>query len=136
MQGETIPLAGFAQMTFIGAVLGGIIVAVLNRHSSEPRRRFLQTAVVLTTLSCVPSIAFPSAAAPSWRWSSTHLVAAAIIVPVLARQAHDRALPVPNRTSDKEHTMPQYLISVWHDDEYDLDFTTPDRNGSARRSVR
>ena len=22
--------------------------------------------------------------------------------------------------------MPQYLISVWHDDEYDLDFTTPD----------
>ena len=22
--------------------------------------------------------------------------------------------------------MPQYLISVWHDDEYDLDFTTPE----------
>jgi hypothetical protein len=22
--------------------------------------------------------------------------------------------------------MPQYLISVWHDDEYDLDFTTED----------
>ena len=22
--------------------------------------------------------------------------------------------------------MAQYLISVWHDDEYDLDFTTPD----------
>ena len=22
--------------------------------------------------------------------------------------------------------MPQYLISVWHDDDYDLDFTTPD----------
>ena len=22
--------------------------------------------------------------------------------------------------------MPQYLFSVWHDDEYDLDFTTPE----------
>jgi hypothetical protein len=22
--------------------------------------------------------------------------------------------------------MPQYLMSVWHDDEYDLDFSTPD----------
>ena len=22
--------------------------------------------------------------------------------------------------------MPQYLLSVWHDDEYDLDFSTPD----------
>ena len=22
--------------------------------------------------------------------------------------------------------MPQYLVSVWHDDNYDLDFTTPD----------
>ena len=22
--------------------------------------------------------------------------------------------------------MPQYLMSVWHDDEYDVDFTTPD----------
>lgn len=29
-------------------------------------------------------------------------------------------------TSRKVTTMPQYLLSVWHDDEYELDFTTPD----------
>jgi hypothetical protein len=30
--------------------------------------------------------------------------------------------------SDKEGatTMPQYLMSVWHDDTYELDFSTPD----------
>jgi len=89
VQGETIPLAGFAQMTFLGAVLGGIIVAVLNRRSAAPHTRFLQTAVVLTTLSCVPSIAFPSAGGTKVALVVTHLVAAAIIVPVLARQAHD-----------------------------------------------
>ncbi len=27
--------------------------------------------------------------------------------------------------------MPQYLVSVWHDDEYDLDFSTPDAQRSA-----
>lgn len=89
MPDGTIPLAGFAQMTFLGAVLGGIIVAVLNRRSTDPHRRFLQTAVVLTALSCVPSVAFPSAAGTKVALVVTHLVAAAIIVPVLARQAHD-----------------------------------------------
>src|SRR6202051_3459861 len=48
-----IPLASFAQFTFIAAVMGGVLLAVLNRRSSAPRRRFVQMTVGLTAISCV-----------------------------------------------------------------------------------
>jgi len=85
--GEMIPLAGFAQMTFLGAVIGGLLLAVLNRRSADPRTRFLQIAVVLTALSCVPSVALPSDVATKVTLVGLHLFAAAVIVPVLARHA-------------------------------------------------
>lgn len=87
IDGEMIPIAGFAQMTFLGAVIGGVLVAVLNRRSLEPRHRFVQAAVALTTLSCVPSVLLPPDAATKIALVATHVVAAAIIVPVLARRA-------------------------------------------------
>jgi peptidoglycan/LPS O-acetylase OafA/YrhL len=87
--GGEIPLAAFAQMTFVGAVLGGVLLAVLNRRSAQPRHRFLQTTIALTALSCIPSIASPPDVATKVALVMTHLVAAAIIVPVLARHAHD-----------------------------------------------
>src|SRR4051812_46105759 len=86
--GEMIPLAGFAQMTFLGAVIGGVLLAVLNRRSDAPHRRFVQTTVVLTALSCVPSVALPQDVATKVALVSLHLLAAAIIVPALARHAH------------------------------------------------
>jgi peptidoglycan/LPS O-acetylase OafA/YrhL len=84
-----IPLAGYAQMTVLGAVLGGVLLAVLNRRSSSARRRFLQTTVVLTALSCVPSIAWPDDAATKLALVALHVLAAAIVVPALVRHAHD-----------------------------------------------
>jgi len=87
--GEMIPLAGFAQMTLVGAVIGGVLVAIFNRRSSEPRQRFVQVAVVLTALSCVPSALLPDDADTKVALVALHLLAAAIIVPVLARLAHD-----------------------------------------------
>jgi len=86
IDGETIPLLGFAQLTLIGAVLGGLIAAALNRYSTEPRRWFTSVAVVLTALSCVPSVALPPDVATKIVLVATHLLAAAIIVPALARQ--------------------------------------------------
>src|SRR5690348_15257877 len=85
--GETIPLAGFAQMTFLGAVIGGLLLAGLSRRSADPRTRFIQIAVVLTALSCVPSVALPSDVGTKITLVGLHLLAAAIIVPVLARHA-------------------------------------------------
>jgi hypothetical protein len=85
IDGETIPLLGFAQMTLIGAVLGGLIAATLKRYSTEPQRWFTSVAVVLTALSCIPSVALPPDAATKVVLVATHVLAAAIIVPALAR---------------------------------------------------
>ena len=89
IDGEMIPLAGFAQMTFIGAVIGGVLLAVLNRRSSDARRRFVQSTVALTALSCVPSVTWPEGAATKVALVALHVLAAAIIVPALARHAND-----------------------------------------------
>jgi len=83
----TIPLAGFAQITFIGAVLGGVLLAVLNRRSSAARQRFIRMTTGLVVLSCVAPAAFADTAAGKISLVALHLVAAAIIVPVLARHA-------------------------------------------------
>lgn len=86
IDGETIPLLGFAQLTLIGALLGGLIAAALNRYSTEPQRWFTSAAVVLTALSCVPSVALPPDTATKVVLIATHVLAAAIIVPALAHR--------------------------------------------------
>jgi peptidoglycan/LPS O-acetylase OafA/YrhL len=82
-----IPLAGFPQVTFIAAVIAGALLAFLNRRSSAPRRRFVQMAIGLTAISCVLPAAFADTTASKFALVTLHLVAAAIIVPVLARHA-------------------------------------------------
>ena len=83
---EMIPLAGFAQLVAVSTVIGGVIAAFLRRRSDAPRRRFVQTASALTALSCVPSVALPDDLSTKIALVVTHLVAAVIVVPMLARQ--------------------------------------------------
>lgn len=78
VDGESIPLLGFAQMV----VLGGLIGIVVARHVG--RTAFLRATVALTALSCVPSVALGTTAGDKAGLVLTHLVAAAIIVPRLA----------------------------------------------------
>ena len=87
--GAPIPLAGFAQMTLLGAIIGGVVVAVCNRRSASPRQRFYQVTAVLTALSCVPSVALPPSVATKIALVTTHLLAAAIVIPVLARRTNE-----------------------------------------------
>lgn len=82
-----IQLAAFAQLTFIAAVCGGVLLAVLIRRSSAPRQRFVQITVGLTALSCVLPLAFADTTASRFALVVLHLLAAVIIVPVLARRA-------------------------------------------------
>jgi hypothetical protein len=89
IDGEMIPLLGFAQLTFVGAVVGGFLLAGVNRWSAVPRRRFLQAVMALTALSCVPSVTMPDDVATKLALVALHLLAAAIIVPVLLRHAND-----------------------------------------------
>jgi hypothetical protein len=82
-----IPLAAFAQLTFLAAVGGGVLVAVLIRHGSAARQRFIRIAAVLTALSCAVPAAFADTTASKIALVALHLLAAGIIVPVLARHA-------------------------------------------------
>ena len=82
-----IPLAGFAQITIIAAIIGGVLLALLNRRSYAPRQRFAQFAIGLTAISCVAPAAFADTTASKIALAALHLVAAAIIIPVLARHA-------------------------------------------------
>jgi hypothetical protein len=79
IDGESIPALGFAQMV----LLSGLVGIALARHLG--RTAFLRTAVALTALSCVPSIALADTAGDKLGLVLTHVVAAAIIVPRLAR---------------------------------------------------
>jgi hypothetical protein len=83
-----IPLAAFAQVTFVAAVMGGVLVALLNRHSSAPRRQFVELTIGLTAISCSAPAALADTTASRVALVGLHLVAAAIIVPALARHAH------------------------------------------------
>ena len=83
-----IQLAAFAQLTFIAAVCGGVLLAVLIRRSSAPRQRFVRITAGLTALSCVVPAAFADTTASKIALVGLHILAAAIIVPVLARRAN------------------------------------------------
>jgi hypothetical protein len=74
-----IPPLAFAQMVLLSTVVG-ILVA---RHTR--RTTFYRVAVALTVLSCVPDVALGDSVVSTAGLVLTHVVAAAIIVPRLAR---------------------------------------------------
>lgn len=83
-----IQLAAFAQLTFIAAVCGGVLLAVVVRRSSAPRQRFVRITAGLTALSCAAPAAFADTTASKIALVGLHILAATIIVPVLARRAN------------------------------------------------
>jgi hypothetical protein len=97
VDGEQIPLLGFAQMTLVGAVLGGLIAGVLGRIVTRPRRWFVAAAVLLTVLSCVPPVVYPPDVATKAVLVAIHLIAALIVVPSVARRVRS--------TSDRTPTL-------------------------------
>jgi len=82
--GEEIPLAGFAQMTVIATLIGVLLGRVLSRRARRPRHTFTVTTVALTALSLVPDVLVDATAGSKVTLMLTHLVAAAIVIPVLA----------------------------------------------------
>lgn len=89
--GASIPLAGFAELTLVFSIVGVGIAAVLARTARRPRATFVRTAVTLTVLSFVPDLTFGFDAGSAATLIALHTVAAAIVVPTLARRlAHSR----------------------------------------------
>jgi hypothetical protein len=90
VDGEQIPVAGFAQMTLLGAALGVLLAKGLRRWSAHAQRRFVQTTVAMTALSLVPDLAMDFTTASKAVLVATHLTAAAIIIPALSRRLADQ----------------------------------------------
>ena len=83
--GETIPLPGIAVVTGFFSVVGVVVAAALLRWSAHPAERFAWTAVTLTALSLVPPLLSGAATATVTTLIGLHLVAAAVMIPALAR---------------------------------------------------
>ena len=95
---KPIPPSGFATLTVAFSLIGVVLAAILARTARRPRSTFVRTALVLLALSVVPDfVSIPNfgnnfSTTTSFTLAGLHLVAAAIVIPVLAgRLAHERA---------------------------------------------
>jgi hypothetical protein len=86
MGGAPIPVTGFGVLTAVFSLVGVVLAVVLAYRSGNPRRAFVRTTVVLTVLSLVPDVIADAGAATKALLMLTHLVAAAIVIPVIARR--------------------------------------------------
>jgi hypothetical protein len=84
--GAPIPVPGFAMLTAIFSVVGLVLALVLARSARRPRTMFVRTTIVLTALSWVPDVLADASAATKVLLMLTHLVAAAIVIPAIARR--------------------------------------------------
>src|SRR3954469_15110402 len=84
--GTSIPIAGFAQLTLVFSLVGVGMAAVMARKARRPRPTFVRTALALTALSFVPDLTFGFDARSAATLITLHTVAAAIVVPTLAKR--------------------------------------------------
>jgi hypothetical protein len=86
MAGQPIPVTGFGMLTVVFSLVGVGLAAVLSRIARRPRTLFVRTTVVLTALSLVPDALAASTPDTKALLMLTHLVAAAIVIPAVARR--------------------------------------------------
>ena len=96
--GEAIPIAGFAQLTFVFTMVGVVIARCIERRGACPRSTFTKTAVVLTVLSLVPDVTGSFDVASMLTLMLTHVVAAVIVIPRIAS-----CLPAPSAARASRH---------------------------------
>ncbi|TQM14188.1 DUF6069 family protein [Pseudonocardia kunmingensis] len=86
VSGASIPPSGFAVLTVIFSVLGLGIAALLRRFARSPRVAWVRTTVALTVLSFVPDVLADATVTTKVFLMVTHVVAAAIVIPAVARK--------------------------------------------------
>jgi hypothetical protein len=86
MGGVPIPVSGFGVLTTVFSLVGVGLAVVLRRAARNPRRAFIRTTVVLTALSVVPDVMADAGPATKGLLMLTHLAAAAIVIPAVARR--------------------------------------------------
>jgi hypothetical protein len=86
VSGAPIPVLGFATLTALFSVVGLVLAVVLARFARHPQRVFVRTTVALTVLSLVPDAIADAAAPTKALLMLTHLIAATIVIPSIARR--------------------------------------------------
>ncbi|HWM06355.1 MAG TPA: DUF6069 family protein [Actinophytocola sp.] len=84
--GAPIPVQGFAVLTTFFSLVGLVLAVVLSRVARRPRSTFIRSTVVLTVLSLVPDVLADATPATQALLMLTHVVAAAIVIPAVARR--------------------------------------------------
>jgi len=84
--GAGIPIAAFTQLTLVFSLIGVGLAAIMARKARRPRRTFVRTTTTLTALSFVPDLTFGFDTASAAALITLHTVAAAIVVPTLAKR--------------------------------------------------
>jgi cytochrome bd-type quinol oxidase subunit 2 len=87
--GESIPLAGFAQVTIFATAIGVVLASVFARRARNPRRAFVSTTLTLTALTFLPDVLADAQTSTKLTLMLTHVVAAAIVIPTLASRLAD-----------------------------------------------
>ncbi|QIK65666.1 hypothetical protein G7072_04315 [Nocardioides sp. HDW12B] len=101
VEGEPIPVSGIAFVTGVFSVAGVGIAAALHRWSARPAERFLSVTLSLTAVSLVPPLLSGAAVSTVVTLVGLHLVAAAVMIPALARRLRGFAA-----TSDEPEPRP------------------------------
>ncbi|MEU2542247.1 DUF6069 family protein [Streptomyces iakyrus] len=91
-EAAAIPVGGFFGGVLFWSVAGIVLAVVLARWAKRPARTFTVTTVALTALSLAgPAVAPHTATSTQIVLAASHVVAAAVVVPLLARRlAHVR----------------------------------------------
>jgi hypothetical protein len=84
--GASIPNSAVAELTLIFSLVGVGLAAVIARRARRPRRTFVATTIALYALSIVPDLTFGFDTSSATALITLHTVAAAIVVPTLARR--------------------------------------------------
>lgn len=84
VEGGRIPASGIAFVTAVLALVGVALAAALLRWSAHPAPLFVRIAVGLTMISLVPPLVWAEDPAAMITLIVLHLVAAAIVIPMLA----------------------------------------------------
>jgi hypothetical protein len=91
---------GFAQLTFLAAIIGTVLAVVLARRMARPHRTFMTTTIALTALSLVPDALANAHTSTRCTLALTHIAAAAIVIPALTSRL-DHA---DRKHTNREHT--------------------------------
>lgn len=83
--GDVIPTAGVSIATAALCALGVVLAAALRRWSTQPSTTFVRATLTLTAVSLVPPLISGGDAATVSTLILLHLLAAAVVIPALAR---------------------------------------------------